>query len=717
MNVHALLAGVFVRYGLAQAVLLPLMLLSWFVLPRHASLRLQWALHRAIVVLTVALPIAFAFPVIPDLHLLPADKPTVAMAPTAAESESVIGEDAMPFSPPPSTFYVPPADPAASTVDTTRPSAGVSLADATTLLPPALAVLSVLGLLAFAFGIIRQVVRERKLIQAAGSVRRIGKVRTVTVATLRSPFSTGLLRPRIYLPLAIACRPLARRMVLAHEAIHVRDGHIAWTFVERLLAAVFWFNPLAHLVAKGGARLRELVCDRGAGKIRGDAAYCRVLLDAASSLVDGPEDPVLANGWIGRRFLSRRIEFLSRGLGTASRRWVYAATSIAALVGLAVLLGCGPRVLPAETDGSGTAPATPPSYTTLTKVEGAWPGGTLSSKVGLYPAYRDAVMNTAANGWNLGTGRMYNLWAGPELKAVLGVNNPEGFWFLVADSEGVDATAFNDDIHAVVAGLLLHLPFLQRIWAGLRATDQKLEGETGFVLSVNADGVVTRAEPDPAKPGNTKLAKAYAASMGGWKLTTRPLASAYRVRVPIASFLRQDPPRDWSILGVRLGDAVAEVRWDMMASVFPETLGGQEMMEAWHQLLPFVQDPSGTVLIAVTVAPDGGIERAWVLDTDLPDASRANAMAQAVQRWPRLEPVPSGRQITAVLLSGYVESMTDTGLRGWEIHRQAFAVSTDAVRYFDFLLGGSAGRVKLELPGSNFISIQGAYPKPSDPAP
>jgi beta-lactamase regulating signal transducer with metallopeptidase domain len=558
MNIDSVLKAVLVRYVLAQASLLPLMLLSWLVLPRTASLRFQWVFHRVLVVLAVVLPILLALPVsfrivheFGDLSLL-----LSATTPASVEADDANHKEPAPLSPPPpadDTAVAGEAPWEAPETATIADRHTFTFADALDLLPALFAAFSALGIVVFLAGIGRQAMRERSLRRSATAVRRIGKVRVVVSDIVRSPFSTGLLRPRIYLPTGIARSERARRMVLAHESTHVRHAHIAWTFLEHLHAALLWYNPLAHLAATNGMRLRELVCDRDAGRIHGDTAYCRVLLDAAASLVGEHAGPGLANGWIGRRFLRRRIEFLSLGMGKTSHGWVFAAAPIAALVGLAVLIGCGPRVLPEPAaEASETEIPSTPSYTTLTQGEGTWPGATPSTKEGTFPAYRDAVIDTAATGWNLGTGRLYNLWSGPDRKLVLGVNNPDGFWFTTTGGDGVEATAFNDDIHTVISGLLLHLPFLQRIWAGLRASDPDLQGETGFTIAVDNSGRVTIAEPDPAKPGNARLAKAYAASMKTWTLTAQNLSSAYRMRIPITSFLRQYPPNDYRVMSIRL---------------------------------------------------------------------------------------------------------------------------------------------------------------------
>ena len=713
MNVQSILSGVFIRYGLAQATLLPLMLFSWLIIPKRASLRFQWVFHRALMVAAIALPILLSLPGASSIAHAIGDQ---AVGAPAAEQAMVARA---PVPPDPTTPYYPPLPapdpkPVEKAPTAAVPVAGSPIFTFTEILgrlPTGLGTFSLLGLLGFLVIIGRQVARERRIRATVSGNERIGKISVIASDLVRSPFSTGLLRPRIYLPTAFARSSIRRRMVLAHEVLHVRKLHIAWTFIERLHAALFWYNPLAHLIATNGSRLRELLCDRGAGRIHGEVAYCRVLLDAAESLDATRASPGLANAWMGRRFLRRRIEFIALRLGMTSRRWVFAAAPITALVSLVVFMGCGPRVLPEPASGKPTAAAaSTPSVTTLTQKNGEWPDSTnpMGDRSGF--VHLDVVVDAAVTGWNMGTGRMHNFWTDYERKLVLGVDNPEGFWFTTTEGTGIEAAAFNKDIHAVISGLLVHLPFLQRAWAGLRSSDPTLGGDTGISISIDTHGRVISATPDPAKPSNVKLAKTYAAAISGWQLTARDLTSGYLVRIPITSFLRQEPPNDYRIMSVRLGDPVAEVPSSMLTRVDAATLGGQQLQDDWYGANGLDPNSVGSVLVAVNIAPDGSIQDSRVLDSDLPDASRAADIVTRVKTGPRFRPVPSGRQIALVLMFANVPVITDSGSRGGEYRREAYAIGSDAVQYVDSLKGGVAGRVKLELPPGGFTSIVRHYP-------
>jgi beta-lactamase regulating signal transducer with metallopeptidase domain len=78
-----------------------------------------------------------------------------------------------------------------------------------------------------------------------------------------SPCLVGALRPRIVLPGAFESQYSAveRKLIVAHELIHLRHGDAQINALAAILRSVFWFNPLMHL-ATGRLRFdQELACD------------------------------------------------------------------------------------------------------------------------------------------------------------------------------------------------------------------------------------------------------------------------------------------------------------------------------------------------------------------------------------------------------------------------------------------------------------------------
>lgn len=110
----------------------------------------------------------------------------------------------------------------------------------------------------------------------------------------------------------------SQRLMLAHEAIHLRRHDTAWNLLAAGLLCLQWFNPLAWW---GWQRLRvdqELACDEAVLDATPDArlrsAYGRALLAAH----EGPAHPVLASSWSTRHPLVQRLQRLA-GHRAASR--------------------------------------------------------------------------------------------------------------------------------------------------------------------------------------------------------------------------------------------------------------------------------------------------------------------------------------------------------------------------------------------------------------
>lgn len=134
--------------------------------------------------------------------------------------------------------------------------AALPSAEATRSLAPALLGLWLAGAGALA---LLMVVRQRRFQR---SIRRAPGQPTDTSAWA-TPAVTGLLRPRIVLPLDFAARytPDEQRLVLAHEQLHISRGDIPAQGLATLLRCVFWFHPLVHVAATRFRFDQELACD------------------------------------------------------------------------------------------------------------------------------------------------------------------------------------------------------------------------------------------------------------------------------------------------------------------------------------------------------------------------------------------------------------------------------------------------------------------------
>jgi len=157
--------------------------------------------------------------------------------------------------------------------------------------PPARAALSVQAILMLAWAgcvvlllarFARSMVRTRRLIRQAVPLPRgrlpidvesLGRavglrtaVRWAVDARLDSPAVGGLWRPAVIIPpdLNDSLTPNQLTWVLLHELAHVRRGDLWVVVFQRVVQAVFFFNPAVHLANWIIDELREYACDDAA---------------------------------------------------------------------------------------------------------------------------------------------------------------------------------------------------------------------------------------------------------------------------------------------------------------------------------------------------------------------------------------------------------------------------------------------------------------------
>lgn len=101
-----------------------------------------------------------------------------------------------------------------------------------------------------------------------------------------APFTVGLLRPVVILP--IAWREWSagmRRAVLAHEFAHLRRRDTLVSALAWCVRCLFWFHPFAWWVSRKVSELAELACDVAALERVGDPIeYSRMLLGFAAAV-------------------------------------------------------------------------------------------------------------------------------------------------------------------------------------------------------------------------------------------------------------------------------------------------------------------------------------------------------------------------------------------------------------------------------------------------
>ena len=100
---------------------------------------------------------------------------------------------------------------------------------------------------------------------------------------VKSPTVVGLFRPVLLLP-AIMYDQQQLSLMLAHELIHLKHGHLWGKALCCLVSAVHWFNPLMPFLMKEMGLLCEMTCDEAVLKLQEPehrSAYVDAILNAA----------------------------------------------------------------------------------------------------------------------------------------------------------------------------------------------------------------------------------------------------------------------------------------------------------------------------------------------------------------------------------------------------------------------------------------------------
>lgn len=81
-------------------------------------------------------------------------------------------------------------------------------------------------------------------------------------AMLHTPALTGVIRPKIILPLEFTSWPVEDlEPVLLHEMVHVRRNDLFFNWVQIIIQAVYFFHPIAWLANTRIRTSREEICD------------------------------------------------------------------------------------------------------------------------------------------------------------------------------------------------------------------------------------------------------------------------------------------------------------------------------------------------------------------------------------------------------------------------------------------------------------------------
>ena len=165
-----------------------------------------------------------------------------------------------------------------------------------------------------------------------------------------TPFTLGLLRPRVYLPAGLA--GTAREAVILHERTHIRRGDPLTKPLFYAVACLHWFNPLAWLAFREFERDMEAACDEAA--VRGQSstarsAYCESILRFAMQGRGVPGSLAFGQGSAKTRIV-HLLHYRRLGAG---------AMALCAVVIAASMTACMMQPTLQDTPATGETAATP----------------------------------------------------------------------------------------------------------------------------------------------------------------------------------------------------------------------------------------------------------------------------------------------------------------------------------------------------------------------
>lgn len=131
---------------------------------------------------------------------------------------------------------------------------------------------------------------------------------------ISGPIVIGVFKPLILIPRGFAFEMDQSELkpLLYHELAHVKRRDNMLHFIERIIIAFYWWNPVMHYIAARIAEERELACDDRAASSCGDSLiYAKSLLKGARKLIAN-DKPILGLAVLRREsVLSKRVKRLT----------------------------------------------------------------------------------------------------------------------------------------------------------------------------------------------------------------------------------------------------------------------------------------------------------------------------------------------------------------------------------------------------------------------
>ncbi|MBB6522868.1 transglycosylase domain-containing protein [Pseudoteredinibacter isoporae] len=169
---------------------------------------------------------------------------------------------------------------------------------------------SSLGLMLFVVRLLINHFYLRGLFRQANTTVKQGSFCIVRSNSIRSAFSIGFLKKRVFLPASLLKGSAEEALIIEHEKTHFNCRHHYWTLAEQCLRHVFWFNPLMHHFHRRGELLRELQCDQITVCKSSPLHYSKLLLSSAQRVQGEAKRSPGTQHWLHKKTLKRRLQML-----------------------------------------------------------------------------------------------------------------------------------------------------------------------------------------------------------------------------------------------------------------------------------------------------------------------------------------------------------------------------------------------------------------------
>lgn len=163
----------------------------------------------------------------------------------------------------------------------------------------------------------------------------------LTSPIVDSPMTCGLFNPVIILhpSLASRCGPREIKNILVHEMSHIHHRDLLFGYLQRIMTAFYWWNPLALHLSRVFSRSREEIGDNHAIQASGPLEFAQSLAVLAEQIGEVRKAPACPALTTSRQSLEERIRrILSGRNGVETKMKKSIRMALLAAAGLTVLI-------------------------------------------------------------------------------------------------------------------------------------------------------------------------------------------------------------------------------------------------------------------------------------------------------------------------------------------------------------------------------------------